>query len=96
MVGFCKSGHMYIHRFVWGTTVGKNYTITPNWEDVTVLIGRHSYASMASTTVDNVSVETITAPPKQINKEMDLVCSTKSDTNFSKDWDKVDFTWNRI
>lgn len=74
----------------------KNYTITPNREDATVRIARRSYPSMASTIVDNFSVETITALSKQINKEMDLVCSTKSDTIFNKDCNKVDFSWDRI
>ena len=74
----------------------KNYTITPNREDATVRIARRSYPSMASTIVDNFSDEIITALSKQINKEMDSVCSTKSDTIFSKDCNKVDFSWDRI
>ena len=74
----------------------KNYNITPNREKATVRIARRSYQSMASTIVDNFSVESITALSKQISKEMDLVCSTKSDTIFNKDCDKVDFSWDRV
>ena len=74
----------------------KNYSITPNQENATIRIARRSYQSMASTIVDKFSVETITALSKQVKKEMDLVCSIKSDTIFNKDCNRVDFSWDRI
>ena len=68
----------------------KHYVITPNREKATVRIARCSYQSMASTIVDNFSVETITALSKQISKEMDLACSIKSDTIFNKDQGRIE------
>jgi len=51
---------------------------------------------MATSVVNKFSAESISALSKQINKEIDVVCSTKSDTIFSKDCDEIDFSWDRI
>jgi len=74
----------------------KKYNITPRREEATVRLARRSYPSMATSVVKNFSSDSINALSNQINKEMDVVCSTKTDTVFHKDCDEIDFSWDRV
>jgi len=51
---------------------------------------------MAESVVKNNCDETIDTLAKQINKEIDYVCSAKCDTIFEKDCNKVEFAWEKI
>jgi len=73
-----------------------NYQITPSREDAAVQIAREHYVAMADSIVKRNPTEIIGALSKQVQKEIDHVCSEKSKTIFEKDCFEEDFEWEKI